>query len=661
MRKLILILFVGWAVNLTAKVTLQPLFSSNMVLQQKSEAPIWGKAKANKKVTVLTSWDGKKYETTADADGRWKLFLSTPEAGGPYEITISDGTPTVLSNVLIGEVWLCTGQSNMEMPLKSGDGLKVLNHEAEAQDATNHPNIRLLHVDRATSTVPTDELNIPANGWQVCSQGTIHDFSAAGYFFGRELEKHLDVPVGLIMTCWGGTDAKAWTSREAIATMPSLRKELATVDMMIEKNLTAEQLMASNWDEWNADSWNVEDEQIGDIKAWTTAELDDKAWTTAHLPGLTDKYDLQGYAGIYWARKTINLPASWRKKALTLELGMVDDHDITFVNGQEVGRNVGVKTMRKYTIPAELTAKGTITVAIRITNAGGSTGIYGKRGHLVLSQGKKTMLLDGDWKLKKSLALSDLPALPKKLTNYICLSSLIHNAMLAPLVPFKVKGAIWYQGEANVDRSYQYRELLPLMINDWRRLWNDEFPFYIVQLANYMERHDVPTESEWAELREAQAMTTAMSNTALATAIDIGEGGNIHPANKQEVGRRLALAARALTYGEDIEYSGPQFAAYRIEGNKIRLKFSHAETGLTTKNGEAVKGFAVAGLDHQFHWATAQIEGNDVVVTSEKVDFPIAVRYAWADNPECNVYNGAGLPMYPFRTDDWPGLSFGKE
>ena len=300
---------------------------------------------------------------------------------------------------------------------------------------------------------------------------------------------------------------------------------------------------------------------------------------------------------------------------------------------------------------------GSITIAIRVLDTGADGGLTTDDSNVYLACGDGKISLAGDWKYKTSVNLRDFPPRPVNMAYNPNLPTVLYNAMLKAIIPFAVQGAIWYQGESNADRAYQYRELLPLMITDWRTRWGYTFPFYIVQIANYMDRQTGPEASAWAELREAQSFTQRLEKTGLACIIDIGEADDIHPKNKQEVGRRLGLLARALTYGEKVEYSGPQYLCNKIEGRTIRLRFSHTESGLKTADGSTVKGFYIAGNDHLFHEATARIEGNEIVVQAQEVDLPVAVRYAWANNPVCNVYNGAGLPMVPFRTDDWPGLT----
>ena len=650
------LLYVG---DMLAQVKLSPLFSDNMVLQQQTDAPVWGTTKPNKEVEITTSWNQKKYTAKADAQGQWKTKVATPVAGGPYTVTISDGKPIKLNNVMIGEVWICSGQSNMEMQVE-GWG-KVLNYQQEKVEAENYPNIRFLLVEKATSPVPVDELKVVENGWQVCSSKSVADFSAAGYFFGRDVHKYRNVPVGLIDTSWGGTYIETWTSKEALATMPAMQKQLEILTDLPQSKEGREQKFHSDVENWKKEIEKIDKGFVEGKAAWADMNWKDDAWKTMKVPGLMQEQGLAGFNGIVWFRKTIDIPADWAGKELTLNVGVIDDNDFTYFNGVQVGHTEGWMTPRSYKIPKELVKKGKAVVAVRVMDTGGSGGINGSPESISIQRSKsKVMELAGDWQYQVSLNIKEIPQMPANTATEPNIPSFLSNAMLNPLIPYGIKGAIWYQGEANTGRAYQYRELMPLMITDWRNRWGYDFPFYMVQLASFTAQQTTPVESGWAELREAQTQTLHLKNTGMAVTIDIGDAFDIHPKNKQEVGRRLALAARAQTYGEKIPYSSPLYDTYQIEGNKIRIYFKHTDGGLTIKEGDIVKGFTIAGVDHQFHWADAVIDGNSVVVSSPEVSFPIAVRYGWADYPICNLYNGAGLPASPFRTDDWQGITYSK-
>jgi len=655
---IVLLSFLCCVTSITAKVQLPAIFSDNMVLQQKSTVPFWGTANPGKILKITTSWNNQTVQTTIGQDGNWKVDVPTPEYGGPFNITITDGTKLELRNVMIGEVWLCSGQSNMEMPL-AGWG-RIMNYEKEIMEA-NYPDIRLLRVEKGVAFEPAKELIVKNKGWVACAPNTIAEFSSVAYFFGRNLYQDLHIPIGLIDASWGGTIAEAWTSAGSLKAMPDFQSSLATI---AHKALHFKDLKA----EYKQDSatWQAlvaqKDKGFANEKAvWAANNLDETDWKTIKVPGFWEESVLPDFDGVVWFRKTIEIPANWQNKTLTLSLDKIDDGDVTYFNGEEIGHTTDYTASRVYTVPAHLVKAGKAVIAVRILDTGGGGGFYGEAASIKLSLSKdESVALAGTWFYKIGLNLNEIPAIPRT-WNDPNQPTVLYNAMIHPIVPFTIKGAIWYQGESNAEKAYQYRELFPLMIKDWRTQWKSDFPFYFVQLANFMPELPQPAEAAWAELREAQLRTLHLDNTGMAVTIDIGDAKDIHPKNKQEVGRRLALIARADTYKENIAYSGPVYDSYRIEGNTIRITFKQAAEGLKTKNGETLKGFAIAGLDHKFHWANAVIEGNEIVVSCKEVEHPIAVRYAWASNPVCNLYNEAGLPASPFRTDDWPGMTLMKK
>ncbi len=639
------------SVSVFSKIELPVIFTDNMVLQQQTNVPIWGKASPGKKIEIVSSWDAQKYTLIANADGTWKTQLKTPVAGGPYTISISDGKKIELKNVMIGEVWICSGQSNMEMPL-AGWG-KVLNYEQEIKSA-DFPNIRLLQVDKATNTQPQSDLKVSSGGWQVCSPASIAEFSSTAYFFGRNLYQNIgNVPIGLINTSWGGTIAEAWTSAGSLENMPDFRN--AVQEMKKQENQESESQFQQKYQLWQ-EQFNAADSGLNNqVPLWADTQLNDADWQVMKLPGLWEDLGLKNLDGIVWFRYTLDIPAEMEGKDLELRLGMIDDEDIAYFNGKQVGATSGYNQDRKYMIPANLVKKGKAVIAVRVIDTGGGGGIYGEVKDLYLavkSEGTSRISLTANWKYKISVDMAKLSPMPSR-PNNPNRPTVLYNAMINPIIPYAIKGAIWYQGESNADRAYQYRELFPLMIRDWRKQWNCSFPFYFVQLANFMDVEPEPQESDWAELREAQLQTLHLENTGMAVTIDIGDAKDIHPKDKQGVGNRLALAARAKTYGQNIAYSGPIYKSYTIEDYQIRINFDHTNGGLKTKDDQPLQGFAIAGPDHVFYWAEAVIDGDNVVVRSPNVPFPVAVRYAWANNPVCNLYNGAGLPASPFRTDDF--------
>lgn len=658
LRSLFILLVTASALTAVGRPQLPPLFTDNMVFQQLSDAPIWGQAKPGKKVTISTSWDGGTITTMADASGLWRTSLRTPEAGGPYTVTISDGQKLVLQNVMVGEVWLCSGQSNMEMPIDGWS--RVLNYEQEKQEANQYPNIRLLQVSRTVSAQPLTELETNlGGGWQVCSAQSVKEFSATAYFFGRDIHKYRNVPVGLIDASWGGTFIEPWTSAEVLRLHPDMQEALDELSKQPADKAERERFFAHQMTAWKQQVKVLDPGFDGGRPRWASKDFDASGWPTMTIPVEWEKAELPNYDGAVWLRRTVDIPATWAGKDVTLALGpLVDDLDLTYFNGELVGETDHYGEQRTYTVPSRLVKSGRAVIAMHIIDTGGGGGLYSAADQLYLECRGERIALGGDWHYQATVPLSKVLPVPVNDASTPNQVSVLFNAMIHPLVGFAIRGSIWYQGCNNEHKGYQYRELLPLMIRDWRAWWGYDFPFYIVQLANYKQLQTEPGDDEWAEVREAQAMAAQhVEKSGLACLIDIGDANDIHPRNKQEVGRRLALIARANTYGErGLEFSGPVFDRYQMEGDKIRIFFRHAN-GLHTADGGPLKGFAIAGSDHRWHWAEARIDGQSVVVACQDVKAPVAVRYAWHVNPLCNLQNADGLPAVPFRTDDWPGLS----
>lgn len=654
--------------QLMGQLKLASIFTDHMVLQQQTESPVWGKAAPNQKITVTTSWDKLSRQVVTDATGAWKAELKTPVAGGPYSITVKAGKKEVvqLTDVMIGEVWICSGQSNMEWRVKND----IRNMNAEIA-AAKHPHLRMITVEKQTSMRPADDCRVEG-GWKVCSPETVGDFSAVAYFFGREILQSQNVPVGLISTSWGGTLAEVWVDGESLEQMPYFSEYVKNLRSMPNDPAELEKLYQqhlSNWlDELNTADPGVENGRL----LWAEKEFNDAGWYDFPVPGMVQTVGMTQKNGVFWFRKEVEIPASWQGKELTLKLGSIDDDDFTYFNGVLVGKTEGWMTPREYRVPAELVKAGKAVVAIRVLDTGGLGGLGTAKENFRLSCSAGVIDISGNWKARFSLALNEVSIMPRRFEGNMNEPTVLYNAMIHPIIDYSVKGAIWYQGESNAGRARQYRELLPLLIQSWRTKFGHNFPFYIVQLANYMQTVNEPAESAWAELREAQLNTLHLNNTGLAVTIDIGEANDIHPRNKQDVGLRLALNARATTYGENIPFSGPLYRSYEINGSTISLSFDHTDGGLqaldkASQSGDAggqlqargaqLKGFAIAGVDKKFYWAEAKIVGDKIVVSSPQVAFPVAVRYAWADNPVCNLYNGAGLPASPFRTDSWDGVT----
>jgi len=531
---------------------------------------------------------------------------------------------------------------------------RIIGAEKDMAEASKYGNIRLLHVENSASPVPMTELNVRHGGWQESSAENIKDFSAAAYYFGKELYKALGCPIGLIETCWGGTYAEAWTSRESIGTLPDFKASLKRVDALSVSVGDRQKQYDNDMETWRKQVDALDQSNENSKLEWSKPGFDDSSWKEIQSPGFIEPQGETNFDGIYWQRKTFEIPDHWLGKDLTLYLAAIDDNDVTYFNGILIGQTEGCRIVRKYVIPGKLVVTNKVTLAVRITDLRGEGGIYGNKAELKIALSDTDQIpLAGTWKYKISLTLNQMPAIPINFASERNYSTALYNAMINPLINYTIKGAIWYQGEANESRPLQYRDLFPTLINDWRTQWGYCFPFYFVQLPNYRTVQTEPVEiSSWAAIREAQLNALHLEKTGMAVTIDVGEAADIHPRNKSVVGKRLALTALANTYGKNVEYSGPVFEKYSIDGANIRISFSHC-VGMKALDGGAIKGFSIAGVDHKFYFADAKVEGNCIVVSSPNVAFPVAVRYAWAANPVCNLVNAVDLPAGPFRTDNW--------
>ena len=619
-----------------------PLFSDHAILQRDCPVPVWGWTEPGARVRV--SFAGQWVETTAAESGRWLVKLGPYPAGGPHTLTITGPKTVEVTDLLVGDVWICSGQSNMEWPVNRSD-------RAEAEiAAANHPTIRLFTVPKKAAVSP--QVTVDAS-WEVCSPRTIGEFSAVGYFFGREIAQEVKVPVGLIDSSWGGTIAEAWIAAESIEKIGDFDQALAQVQA--SKDAPAQ--TPGRYERLIATWWKENDPGIGAKTPWSSPLLDTADWKSMDLPGNWEARGLPDFDGIVWFRREVILPADWEGKPVTLKLGAIDDRDTTYLNDAEVGHKDDWNASRDYKTRAGVARAGRNVIAVRVFDKQGPGGFTGPADKMTIAlteaKDAEPIRLAGPWSYQIAAKLDDISTPPERDETNPNRVTVLYNGMIAPLVPLAIKGSLWYQGESNASRAAQYRRVLPELIRDWRGHFAvGDFPFLIVQLANYGKRADQPGRSDWAELREAQYLTTkAVPNAQVALAIDIGEADEIHPTNKQEVGRRLALDALATVYGRPVEYSGPTFRAIEVHDHSVRISFDHVGTGLKTRDGGKLAGFAIAAQDGQFQWADAVIDGNGVVISSTEVDRPVAVRYAWANNPACNLENSAGLPAVPFRTD----------
>jgi sialate O-acetylesterase len=630
------------------------IFTDNMILQQMADLPVWGTASPGMLVTVRFA--GHEKTTKADANGDWCVKLEPLTANSvPQEmnITVNDSAQTaiILRNILIGEVWVCSGQSNMEFAVS-----RAKNGNKESSEA-NFPGIRLLTIPKLVAETP--QKYITAGSWTVCNPETVSGFSAAGYFFGRELHRRLGVPVGLINASWGGTVAEAWTSRKTLLENPVLAGLVTQYDTDVSNSGEA---ISKYKEEIKQIEQKTKDiENIGYPRGWADIPTPPGEWNDFELPASWQNRGLD-FSGIVWFRKEIELPAGWCGQELRLSIGATDKSDVTYFNNVQAGsitmaeRQDSWCTLRTYIIPAHLVQPGRNVIAVRVHSDKYDGGMIGPAAAMQLScpvrSGSSPVPLAGFWKyaVESNYGKIAIPAIPPGPDNPNS-PCVLFNGMISPLIPFAIRGAIWYQGESNADRAVQYRTLFPAMIQDWRAHWNQgEFPFMFVQLANFRAELSCPVESKWAELREAQTMTLRLPNTGMAVAIDAGDALDIHPVNKQDIGLRLALNALAITYGQQVPYSGPMLKSVTREGDKLRIHFDHINGGLQSR-GEKLQGFILAGTDRKFAWAQAAIDGDTVIASSPEIAEPAFVRYAWADNPACNLYNDAGLPAVPFRSD----------
>ena len=649
------------------------LFQEGMVLQQATKIPVWGRADPGERVTV--GFAGQTKLATTGADGKWMVNLDPmPADTTPKELSVSASNKVTIGNVVVGEVWLASGQSNMQFTLN-----EAMNKQQEIA-AADFPLMRRFTVTPGGSLDPAED----AKGtWKVCTRQTAGGYSAVAYFFARELHQSLKIPIGIIDSSYGGTPAEAWTSREAMDSVPALKKLAAG---QIAAVLAAPAEMANfpsalaAWEE----KYGVKDgENVGFKQGWAAPDANTVDWKPVNA-GFTWAAALGAKGGgVFWLRKEVDLPASAAGKPFTLSFGYLpEQYHTAYFNGVEVGRMGSTPPDyytggRSATIPGALVKAGRNVIALRFVSHTEKGGFYapGKSlqfpvvdpygvGNIWLIKAEK------EFEPLPPRALESRPKINGSKIQYT--STALFNEMIHPLIPFAFRGVIWYQGEANASAQgagEYYRTLLSLMINDWRGRWREgDFPFYIVQLANYSDVDRSHRTNPWSILRESQTwVSQTLPHSGLAVTIDVGSAVTIHPTDKQDVGKRLAAVALAKGYGvKGVAFQSPLYKSQAIEGDKIRVQFGSESGALMVGEKRALEParevpdgklawFEIAGEDRRFAWAEARIDGNSVVVSSPEVPHPVAVRYAWAENPEgCNLYSRAGLPASPFHTDDWP-------
>ncbi|PMD99288.1 sialate O-acetylesterase [Siphonobacter sp. BAB-5405] len=636
MRKIPFLFFVLLSVVASAQVRLPKFISDGMVLQRDTPLKIWGWAKPGEKVTVR--FKNKTYKATTPSDGKWQVTLPALPAGGPFQMEIAGSNRISIQDILLGDVWFCSGQSNMVHQLNIHD----VTYAEEIRTA-NYPKIRQFWVP-TLSNLQSPQAELPQGQWKAAVGEDVRPFSAVAYFFAKTLYQRYKVPIGIINASVGGTPIEAWMSEEGLRNFPdaiatlqknkdtayvqSLRRRVTVPKVPIDAGMEA----TPKWYETNDPS---------------------KGWRSINVPGYWEDQGIRDLNGVVWYRRELEIPASMAGKAAKVFLGRIVDADELYINGTLIGKTTYQYPQRRYPVPANVLKAGKNSIVVRVTNTAGKGGFVPDKPYCLFA-GTDTVDLKGTWQYKVGSVFKPLPRGEFQAgLNPNNQPAALFNAMVAPILPYAIKGFCWYQGETNAGQSQLYAQLLPALIQDWRRLWQQEsLPFLYVQLPGYMDYQYLPAESNWASMREAQLKTLSVPHTAMAVAIDLGEWNDIHPDNKKDVGERLAQTALNLVYHENIVASGPLFQSATIQGNKINLSFTNVGSGLQAIDGEPLGDFAIAGSDKKFVWAQARIEGDKVVVWSDEVPNPQYVRYAWADNPvHANLYNKEGLPASPFRTD----------
>jgi len=623
----------------TGQVKLPVIIRDSMVLQRNVPIKIWGWAAKDEKVTV--KFNNKTYKMTTAADGRWLITLPAMQAGGPYTMNITGSNKISLKEILVGDVWICSGQSNMVHQMNIHD-IKYANDIAEA----NYPQIRQFWVPTVAS-LQGPEPDLPPGNWKSAVGEDVRPFSAVAYFFAKKIYEKYHIPIGLINSSVGGSPIEAWISEEGYKEFPALQS-------IIQKNKDTGYInsVARRRFSGNPNRSQQVDKGLTGPTPWYDVSYLPKGWHNINIPGYWEDQGIKDLNGVVWYRKEIEIPASMTGRTAKVFLGRIVDADVLYINGKQVGNTTYQYPQRRYTVPSDVLKAGKNIFVIKVTNTAGKGGFVSDKPYCLFT-GKDTIDLKGTWQYKVGEVYIPRNGFGGGGINAQSQPSALYNAMLAPVINYAIKGFLWYQGESNSGRSDEYAKLQPALINDWRNKWQQgQLPFLYVQLPNYMDFNYLPSESQWASLREAQLKSLSIPNAAMAVAIDLGEWNDIHPDNKKEVGERLALAAQKIVYNENLVFSGPIYQSSTTEGNKIIIMFSNVGGGLITNDGDELNEFAIAGADKKFVWAKAKIDGDKIIVWNDDIQHPKFVRYAWADNPvNPNLFNKEGLPASPFRTD----------
>ncbi|MCY4170803.1 MAG: 9-O-acetylesterase [Bacteroidetes bacterium] len=629
---LVLVLGLGNAPS-SPSLTVNKLFTSGAVLQRDTVVPIWGTAPAGEPVTVFL--DEKEYSTDTTPTGTWSISLDPHPAGGPHTLTITSGNEELVAhNIVFGDVWIASGQSNMEWSVEaSADAASEI---ASANDSL----LRHYNVPRSWSYSPVDTLS--GGQWHSASPEHVASFTAVGYSFARELRTHQNIPIGIFNTTWGGSRIEAWMDTNALEIDP------ADVMDILEAAQTREDSLIKVLTETHGASIIDDAGFESDQPIWASAQLDDSDWMEIEVPGSWEAGGLEAVNGTVWYRHSFDLTEI--PTNAVIHLGLVDDQDMTWINGALVGQTDEFLVDRQYPVEEGILSRGVNQITIRVRDLWGDGGLVGADSKLSLQWPEGELDLEGTWKIR----VGQLEIEPEGSPNQ--LPTLLYNAMVHPILNFPITGFIWYQGEANANNSIEaikYADQFQSMITQWRQQFSHEdAPFLFVSLASYQAADPHPQESDWALIRESQAAALNLPYTGQAITLDIGDANDIHPKNKQDVGYRLSLWARRLAYAEDIVYSGPVYRDHTINNGMIRIEFDYIGSGLTSRQNDALGGFAIAGNDGHYEWANAIIEGESVIVSHPDIINPVAVRYAWSNNPaNANLINSEGLPAASFRTD----------
>ncbi|MGB6151179.1 MAG: sialate O-acetylesterase [Pricia sp.] len=639
-RPISLLLFLIVSMSSTAQISLPQIFRDSMVFQRNANIKIWGWASNGEEISVRLN--GKKRTTVATAEGDWEVEFPQMKAGGPYSMRIVGTNRIDLSQILIGDVWLCAGQSNMVHQLDIHD----ISYAKDIETA-NYPEIRHFKIPTQTElTGPKKDFE--GGSWKSAVSNEIRPFSAVAYFFAKKIYDKYKVPIGLVNASVGGTPIESWISEQGFQEFPEILKT-------IEKNkdtVYVNSLSGNSSSQENEVSEEVKDKGLIGPTPWFNINFEPENWRNINIPGYWEDQGVKDLNGVVWYRRKIKIPASMANKEARVFLGRIVDADELYINGEKIGGKTYQYPQRRYDVPKNLLKEGENIFAIKVTNYFGKGGFVPDKPYYLFS-GKDTIDLKGYWKYKVGdvfVPRERSTSTPRPI-NAQNEPTALYNAMVAPYKKLQIKGILWYQGESNTGNPEEYAGQLSALIENWRTQFNaPNLPFITAQLPNFMDVSYLPTESNWAVLRESQLQSLDHPNTALTVNIDLGEWNDIHPDNKKDVGERMALAALDMAYGEDIVSSGPIYHEHRIEGNKVFISFSNLGGGLTTDDGKAPSEFAIAGEDKKFVWAQAKIEGNKVIVWNDNIPDPQYVRYAWADNPDNpNLYNKEGLPASPFR------------